>query len=257
METSFNGHFVHENTLCNEDTSSNGLIYWTKCPHFNSWDKEVEKIHEIIEKIDDDLDLGHDGDAQEFLQIVKPWDKEIKRIHEIIKKIDEDVQAFAPLNRSKNRDGDRVGHHEDQIQEYGDDLKAWLDDLVDEMQRTNEKLQEIRQNYQEEIQGHELGKVGNNQVNIAIEREELKNNVKPWLDKLQKIQEHLRELRQNGQPEESEAGRPRHHLIGRRPPAGRILAPRVPRAAAMHRTKHPMPFSDIMANKYGLRHRLE
>uniref|UniRef100_A0A914E100 Uncharacterized protein n=1 Tax=Acrobeloides nanus TaxID=290746 RepID=A0A914E100_9BILA len=51
-------------------------------------------------------------------------------------------------------------------------------------------------------------------------------------------------FRQNGQPEEGEAGRPRHHLIRRRPPVGRTLAPRVPRAATMHRTKHPMPFPD-------------
>uniref|UniRef100_A0A914E724 Uncharacterized protein n=1 Tax=Acrobeloides nanus TaxID=290746 RepID=A0A914E724_9BILA len=72
----------------------------------------------------------------------------------------------------------------------------------------------------------------------------VKMRIKPWLEKLQQIQEHLRELRQNGRPEENEAGHPRPHLIGRRPPVGRTRAPRFPRAAAMRRTKHPMIFPD-------------
>jgi len=184
------------------------------------WLDKLQRIQEYLGKIRQQGSLsGNDEDElQNFGNDVKPWLEKLQKIQEHLREI-----------RQKGQGQEGEGPQEVDLEELENNVKPWLEKL----QKIQEYLRKIRQNgsqHQDE--------------NEEVELEEIGSNVKPWLEKLQQIQEYLRELRQNGQPEEVEDGHPRPHLIGRRPPVGRTRAPRVPRAAAMRRTKHPMPFPD-------------
>jgi len=154
------------------------------------WYGEIKRIRDLIRKIEEE---NRPEDIEQFKGVIKPWMKEMEKVRETIRRRKEEARGS-----ETEEEGPEV-------------VKPWLPEIkrirdiirkieAGEQKPGMDKKQKIKEHIDEQRMKH--------RPDGTDEEDEIKN-VKPWLVKLERIQQRIRENRQRGGQENLDEGTPK------------------------------------------------